>query len=276
MDKKFLNEGPLGKNCGYISKYDKTLLFPIPREMQRKKLGISEEETPFNGFDLLNSYELSWLNDKGKPLVTIGRFVLPAHSPALIESKSLKLYLNSLNNTRFSDLESVKEVIQKDLSEAAGAEVKVEIFELEDYHISINSSLPGENLDSLDIEIDTYNVNSDLLSISDEICDETLNSNLLKSNCLVTGQPDWGSVVIHYQGHKINRENLLKYIISFRSHNEFHEHCVERIFCDIMKQCRPNMLTVYAKYTRRGGLDINPLRTTETDLHPAYIRLVRQ
>ncbi|MCP3965110.1 MAG: NADPH-dependent 7-cyano-7-deazaguanine reductase QueF, partial [Lentisphaerae bacterium] len=145
-----------------------------------------------------------------------------------------------------------------------------------EYDVHINSGLPGECLDSLDIEIDTYNVNADFLFASNEVCEETLNSNLLKSNCPVTGQPDWGSLLIHYKGHKIDKENLLKYIVSFRSHNEFHEHCIERMFCDIMKKCKPQSLTVYGQYTRRGGVDINPLRTTETDVHPVYSRLVRQ
>ncbi|QSH40264.1 NADPH-dependent 7-cyano-7-deazaguanine reductase QueF [Lentisphaerota bacterium ZTH] len=276
MDNNLLEKAPLGKKCGYVSNYDETLLFPIPRDMQRKKLGILDGNFSFSGFDLLNAYEMSWLNGKGKPVVAIGRFVIPSSSPCLIESKSFKLYLNSFNDTEFDDIAAVKEVLKKDLNAAAGAEVSVEVFELEDYPVDIHSGLPGESIDNLDVEIDTYNLNSDFLKASGDYCEETLNSNLLKSNCLITGQPDWGSIVVEYKGTQIDREGLLKYIVSFRRHNDFHEHCVEKIFCDIMQKCSPEALTVYAKYTRRGGLDINPLRTTEKNLTPAYIRLIRQ
>lgn len=255
------SQSTLGQTTPYCSQYDPSLLFPIPRQEKRDELGIESNSLPFNGLDIWTAFEISWLNSKGKPVVRIAEFAFQASSPNLIESKSFKLYLNSFNGTRFDSEQDVIERMEKDLSEACGEVVVVDFKKMEGHEL-LFGELPGNNLDDLDIEIDNYQVDSSLLVTSDEEVDEeTINSHLLKSNCLVTSQPDWGSVVIRYSGNKIDEESLLRYIISFREHNEFHEQCVERIFNDIMKVCRPVKLTVYARYVRRGGLDINPYRS---------------
>jgi 7-cyano-7-deazaguanine reductase len=252
----------LGQETPYCTRYDPTLLFPIPRQEKRNELGFDLHSMPFQGLDIWTAYEVSWLNLKGKPIAVIAEFAFPADSLNIIESKSFKLYLNSFNGTRFEGQQQVEELFIKDLSQSCGGSVDVLIRNL-DFDESLTGGLPGENLDTLDIEVTDYQVNPTLLTTeaSPDKVSETLNSHLLKSNCLVTGQPDWGSVVIRYEGIQIHHENLLKYIISFREHNEFHEQCVERIFTDIMKQCKPDKLTVYARYVRRGGLDINPYRS---------------
>ncbi|MEA1988312.1 MAG: NADPH-dependent 7-cyano-7-deazaguanine reductase QueF [Pseudomonadota bacterium] len=255
----------LGKHTPYCTQYDPSLLFPIPRQEKRAELGIDSTNLPFDGLDIWTAYEVSWLNSKGKPIVAIVDFALPADSVYLIESKSFKLYLNSFNGTRFDNAESVTDLWVKDLSYACGSGVSVDLRSLE-FEETLIGKLPGTNLDNLDIEVSKYSVDSSLLKIAgNESVTETLNSNLLKSNCLVTGQPDWGSVVIRYEGKQIDHEGLLQYIISFREHNEFHEQCVERIFTDINKFCKPEKLTVYARYARRGGLDINPYRSNFED-----------
>lgn len=263
-------QSPLGKKTTYVSQYQRDLLFPIARKLKRDEIHVPEC-LPFKGVDIWNAYELSWLNDKGKPMVAVGEFIFPCESPNIVESKSLKLYLNSFNNTQFSSIAAVSETIQRDLSEAAGAIVAVKISP----HILLSAqkersalSVTESNavcLDHLDVSCDTYTVKPTFLKNENEnIVSEVLYSDLLKSNCLVTGQPDWGSVQIHYVGKKIQHEGVLKYIVSFRDHNEFHEQCVERIFMDMMQFCQPQQLTVRAYYARRGGLDINPLRSTET------------
>lgn len=256
----------LGQATPYCSQYDASLLFPIPRQEKRDELGFDLNSMPFQGLDIWTAFEVSWLNQKGKPNAVIAEFAFPAGSPNLIESKSFKLYLNSFNGTRFESQQEVEDLLIKDLSLACGDSVDVLIRSL-DFDETLTGVLPGDNLDSLDIEVTDYQVNPSLLIIeaSAEKVSETLNSHLLKSNCLVTGQPDWGSVVIRYKGSQINHENLLKYLISYREHNEFHEQCVERIFTDIMKYCKPDSLTVYARYVRRGGLDINPYRSNFED-----------
>ena len=264
---------PLGKKSAYIDQYDANLLFPIPRKTKRDEIGIMAP-LPFYGYDLWNAYELSWLNPKGKPMVALAEITFPADSDNLIESKSLKLYLNSFNQTPFENMASVKETIEKDLSAAVNAPVLVTVFSVEK-KIDLGN-LQGTCLDNLDITVDTYSPKADLLSTENAIVTEILYSNLLKSNCLVTFQPDWGSLQIHYTGKKIHHENLLKYVISFRQHNEFHEQCVERIFIDILKQCKPTELTVLARYTRRGGLDINPYRSTNKSNDIRKVRLSRQ
>jgi 7-cyano-7-deazaguanine reductase len=240
---------------------------------------VDERELPFSGFDLWTAFELSWLNAKGKPVVGIGEFTLPHSSTNLIESKSFKLYLNSFNQTRFDSVEQVSAAMQKDLSQAANGQVGVKLYPgLDGYSAQIDA-LPGINIDDLDIAVDDFDFKPEYLigatSEQAEIVTETLSSNLLKSNCLVTNQPDWGSVVIHYQGRKIDRERLLRYLISFRQHNEFHEQCVERIFNDIKQSCQPEKLSVFARYTRRGGLDINPFRS-DFETAPTLGRLIRQ
>lgn len=267
----------LGKSTGYIQHYTPSLLESLPRSRGRDEINITSENLPFSGVDLWTGYELSWLNEKGKPIVAIAEFFIPATSHNLIESKSFKLYLNSFNQTLFGTAEQVIQTLEKDLSFAASGDVTVKLYT--DLNLTpVNlAPLPGECIDHLDIEIDDYAFNPDVLlnAAAGESVSETLCSNLLKSNCLVTNQPDWGSVVIKYEGKSINRESLLHYLISFRMHNEFHEQCVERIFSDIQHYCNPDKLTVFARYTRRGGLDINPFRSNFEEDFPVG-RLIRQ
>lgn len=268
---------PLGKAVQYQDQYSPGLLFPISRLEKRLEIGISGS-LPFFGTDIWNGYEISWLNLKGKPQIALATFLVPADSPRLIESKSFKLYLNSLNQTRIADIAALKSLLEKDLTEAAGATVIVQISEPQQFYQIKLGELEGELIDALDIEVNQYSPAPELLRLEPEEApvEETLTSNLLKSNCLVTGQPDWGSVQIRYVGQQINREGLLRYLIGFRQHNEFHEQCVERIFMDIMRQCRPMKLSVYARYTRRGGLDINPYRTNFSGAMPNNLRGARQ
>ncbi len=256
----------LGQATPYCHQYNADLLFPIPRQEKRDELGIELSCLPFSGLDIWTAFEVSWLNLKGKPTSVIAEFAFQVDSPFLIESKSFKLYLNSFNGTKFESQEEVESLMRADLTSACGGAVDVMIRSLSAPE-ELLSVLPGKNLDALDIAVTDYQVNPLLLEADAkaEVVSETLNSHLLKSNCLVTGQPDWGSVVIRYEGAPIDHEGLLKYLISFREHNEFHEQCVERIFMDIMKQCQPKHLTVYARYVRRGGLDINPYRSNYED-----------
>lgn len=271
-----LSESPLGKKSTHTDQYTADLLFPVLRQNKRSELHIIDF-LPFKGFDLWTAFELSWLNEKGKPIVAIGEFIFPCTSVFLIESKSLKLYFNSFNNTKFNSLEEVKITMQNDLSRAAGEEVIVKLYSPTDWRNSSIQFLSGECIDDNDIECDSYTVTPEyLICEGEEDFSETIYSNLLRSNCLMTGQPDWASVQISYTGQKINHDHLLKYIVSFRNHIEFGEHCVERIFTDIMQYCAPTKLTVYARYTRRGGIDINPYRSTEDCQPPENIRLPRQ
>lgn len=265
----------LGQSTPYCKTYDPSILFPIPRQEKRDELGFDLATLPFQGMDVWTAFEVSWLNAKGKPQVAWAEFSFPAESPNLVESKSFKLYLNSFNGSRFANAEAVISLWKQDLSQASGGEVEVALYGVEEVP-NLVGALPGECLDGLDIEVNDYQVNPNSLGVLDgEAVSETLNSHLLKSNCLVTGQPDWGSVVIEYQGQPIEREGLLRYLISFREHNEFHEQCVERIFTDIMRFCQPESLTVYARYVRRGGLDINPYRSTSASAFKIE-RTVRQ
>ncbi len=272
-----LNTLNLGQKTEYISEYQPSLLQAVPRQLNRDDLALSEP-LPFSGFDLWNLYELSWLNSKGKPVVAVAEVRLDAGSENLIESKSFKLYLNSFNQTRFSSTDDVQNTLQRDLSACACGQVKVTIFDDLDHADSQIELLSGTCIDGLDIDIDDYEFDDKHLQSaadSTQEVSEELYSHLLKSNCLVTNQPDWGSVYIRYTGPKIDQEKLLRYLISFRQHNEFHEQCVERIFTDILKYCQPKSLTVYARYTRRGGLDINPFRSNcLTDI--VNTRLIRQ
>ncbi len=267
----------LGKATTYKSEYDPALLCPLPRQLKRDEIGLPKR-LPFHGVDIWNAYELSWLTPRGKPVVAMGEFRIPCESPHLIESKSIKLYLNSFNQTRFDDFESVRALLSQDLGGAAGAPVDVRLIGASEFDDQAFASLPGECIDDLDIAINDYSLDAGLLAGAanphQEVV-ETLHSHLLKSNCLVTNQPDWGSVLVRYQGARIDREALLRYLVSFRQHNEFHEQCVERIFADLIHFCRPQKLTVYARYTRRGGLDINPYRSN-FEYEAANLRLVRQ
>lgn len=259
-----LSEIPLGKASAYPEQYDATLLFPVPRQIKRNELGIGDN-LPFCGEDVWNGYELSWLNLRGKPVVALAVFRFPCSCEFLVESKSFKLYLNSLNQCRFADAAQVRELLQRDLSAASGALMSVELTAVDDIEGWQVQRLSGMCLDGIDLDVEHYQLKADLLQGAAEpqqIVAETVHSHLLKSNCLITSQPDWASVWIDYHGAKINHEALLAYLISFRQHNEFHEQCVERIFTDLMRYCQPEKLTVYARYTRRGGLDINPWRST--------------
>lgn len=269
-----LKNAPLGKISTYVSHYQPDLLFPIPRQRNRDAIGI-HDALPFQGYDFWNAFELSWLNAKGKPIVAAAEFMIPCESTNLIESKSFKLYLNSFNNTVFDTLTAVEQVLVRDLSAAAGATVSVKLVPLS-HATQMLSQFSGISLDELDIECDTYTIQPEYLTTETGVITETLHSDLLKSNCLVTGQPDWGSVQIIYTGNKINHAGLLKYIVSFRNVNEFGEQCVERIFKDIMQYCQPEKLFVYARYTRRGGLDINPYRANYSVMDIDNVRLFRQ
>ncbi|TOY91255.1 NADPH-dependent 7-cyano-7-deazaguanine reductase QueF [Vibrio fluvialis] len=276
-DAKELAGLTLGKKTEYANQYDPSLLQPVPRSLNRNDLNLGDE-LPFLGCDIWTLYELSWLNDKGLPQVAIGEVAIPAISANLIESKSFKLYLNSFNQTRFADWAEVQACLQKDLSACAGESVQVEVKPLAAYTAQPIVTMQGECIDDQDIEISSYDFDDTLLAeaSSDEIVEETLHSHLLKSNCLITNQPDWGSVEIAYRGPKIDREALLRYIVSFREHNEFHEQCVERIFTDISRYCHPEHLTVLARYTRRGGLDINPFRSSHQAAPANNQRMARQ
>ncbi|QFU23699.1 NADPH-dependent 7-cyano-7-deazaguanine reductase QueF [Shewanella eurypsychrophilus] len=267
----------LGKATGYQAEYDASLLQGVPRKLNRDAIELTDA-LPFHGTDIWTGYELSWLNAKGKPVVAIAEFYLSFDSKNLIESKSFKLYLNTFNQTKFENIELVQTTLAKDLSSCAEGEVIVKVLEPKHFTSQRIVELPGTCIDDLDIEVDDYNFNPQYLENSTDekaTVAETLNSNLLKSNCLITSQPDWGSVMIRYQGPKIDREKLLRYLISFRQHNEFHEQCIERIFVDLKRFCHCAKLTVYARYTRRGGLDINPYRS-DFENPPESHRLARQ
>ena len=270
-------QSQLGKTSSYIDQYDASLLFPIPRADKRAELGLTDTP-PFFGADMWTLYELSWLNLRGKPQVALAHITVPCESPNIVESKSFKLYLNSFNNSRFADAREVRERIRADVSAATGVGIGIktigpELFDREPVH-----EMDGLNLDRLDVECLHFSPAPELLFAEfDELpVTETLTSNLLKSNCLVTGQPDWGSVQIAYSGPAINQEGLLQYLVSFRNHNEFHEQCVERIFMDVWTRCKPIKLSVYARYTRRGGLDINPYRCSYPAQLPLNVRNARQ
>ena len=302
-------QSQLGKASAYVDQYDPSLLFPIPRASKRSELGLTGK-LPFLGADMWTAFELSWLNQRGKPQLALAHFTIPCETLNIIESKSFKLYLNSFNNTRFAHLDDVKARLRADIGAAvwrlptevssdapsdapsdtppdasndvrpaiAGPSIGVtllgtDVFDQEPVH-----ELDGLSLDRLDIDCDRYTPAPDLLTAAfdEQPVTEVLTSNLLKSNCLVTGQPDWGGVQIHYNGPQIEQGGLLQYIVSFRNHNEFHEQCVERIFMDIWARCRPTRLAVYARYTRRGGLDINPFRTSYPQALPKNIRTARQ
>lgn len=269
---------PLGKPVAYAEHYAPELLFPIARQGKRDEIGVAADSLPFVGEDLWNAYEVSWLGPKGKPMVALAQFRVPADSPNLVESKSFKLYLNSFNQTRLASVDELAARLTADLSAAAGAPVAVKVEPLSTRPQRPMGYPKGVLLDELDIAIDQYSPAPGLLraDASQPEVTETLYSHLLKSNCLVTGQPDWAMVVLRYRGAPIDREGLLRYIVSFRQHNEFHEQCVERIYMDVWTRCKPSKLTVYARYTRRGGLDINPFRASHAGLRADEAMEVRQ
>jgi 7-cyano-7-deazaguanine reductase len=268
---------PLGQAVDYGSPYDPTLLFPIARATQRAVLGLGDE-LPFVGVDFWNAYELSWLDGRGKPRVALAEFRVPAASTNIIESKSFKLYLGSYAQSRFSDTDMLRAQLVRDLSDAAGAPVSVVLTPAASANAALIETLEGDLIDDLPIEITHYGPpRPDFLSSDPGLrADEVLVSHLLKTNCPVTGQPDWASLQIRYAGPRIARDGLLRYLVSYRNHSDFHEQCVERIFMDLMQQCAPTRLGVYARYTRRGGLDINPFRATPGLPPPGNPRTARQ
>jgi 7-cyano-7-deazaguanine reductase len=272
-----LQDAPLGKPTVYHEDYEPGLLFAIARAAARQTIGVPTP-LPFFGTDIWNGYELSWLNPRGKPQVAVATFLVPAESPNLIESKSFKLYLASFAQTRMESVELLRDTLRRDLSACCGASVQVRLTLAYEFGKLQLDELAGLSLDRLDLDTDIYQPDASLLRAETQQApvDETLVSNLLKTNCPVTGQPDWGSVQIRYVGAPIDQAGLLRYIISYRQHTGFHEQCVERIFMDIAQRCRPVKLAVYARYTRRGGLDINPFRTNFNLPLPDNERTARQ
>ncbi len=269
-----MKESPLGQATVYVETYTPDLLYPIPRSLARDKIQLSSI-LPFSGVDIWTGYELSWIDKNGKPVISGAEFIFSCASENVVESKSFKLYLNSFNQSSFSDANEVQKILEKDLSEASGAHVEVRLFPISNFEKKGFFEFSGFLLDDLPVKIDTYEVDTGFLKTSSEYVEEGLYSHLLKSNCLATGQPDWGSLYISYAGKKIERESFLQYIISFRKHAGFAEHCVEQIYRDILLHCKPDRLSVYIRYTRRGGLDINPFRSNFEET-PENIRLGRQ
>jgi 7-cyano-7-deazaguanine reductase len=252
---------PLGEPTEYPQEYSPGALYAVPRIEGRETLGLGRE-LPFQGEDIWNAWELTWLDLSGKPVVATATMTAGADSANLIESKSLKLYLNSLAMSRYSSPKAVAEIVRRDLSRVAGSDVAVTITTAGDSTTGHIVDLPGDCIDYLEVQIDSFGVDAGVLKTAGtETVREELHSHLLRSNCPITNQPDMGSVLIRYRGSRIDRESLLRYIVSFRQHNDFHEACVERMFLDIKKQCEPDELTIYARYNRRGGLDINPFRS---------------
>lgn len=249
---------PLGRQVDYPREYDAALLFAIARANGRREIGLDDGALPFIGSDRWHAYELGWLDPQGKPRTATATFTVPAESPNLVESKSLKLYLNSFNASRFDGAEIVRATIERDLSACAGAPVTVALGVP-----PVDRGVPAASIDDTPVQIDHYGPpHAPFLRAGDDVVEETLSSSVLKSNCPVTGQPDWARVSIHYRGPRIDRAGLLRYLVSFRDHCEFHEQCVERIFKDLRERVQPQALSVEARYTRRGGLDINPWRAT--------------
>ncbi len=276
-------QSQLGQASAYVDQYDAGLLFPLPRETKRREIGITGS-VPFLGADLWTAFELSWLNPRGKPQVALAHITVPCESTHIVESKSFKLYLNSFNNSIFASADEVRDRIRTDVSAAIWhggtlqSSAGVRLLLPEQLEREKVQELAGLSIDRLDVECTRYQPAPELLSaaLDEKPVDEVLVSHLLKSNCLVTGQPDWGSVQISYSGPQIDQAGLLQYIVSYRNHNEFHEQCVERIYMDVLTRCKPTKLAVYARYTRRGGLDINPWRTSHPQSPPANVRTARQ
>ncbi|MFN8901624.1 MAG: NADPH-dependent 7-cyano-7-deazaguanine reductase QueF [Lysobacteraceae bacterium] len=273
-----VHDSTLGQSVAYPSAYDPGLLFPIPRAGNRAALGLVDDALPFVGIDVWNAYELSWLDPRGKPQVALAEIRIPASSPNLVESKSFKLYLNGFAQERLANPEALRAALMTDLSRAAGSAVSVALVAPTSPEALPVRPLPGELIDSVAIAIDHYGPPAPelLRADADEAVEETLVSHLFRSNCPVTGQPDWASVQVAYAGPRIDRAALLRYLVSFRTHSDFHEACVERIFLDLKARCAPSKLAVYARFTRRGGLDINPCRDTPGTSMPDNPRLSRQ
>jgi 7-cyano-7-deazaguanine reductase len=270
-----LDRSPLGKATGYPDRYDPALLFPIARTVQRKVIGLAGA-LPFHGVDLWTAYEISWLDERGKPALAVGYFSVPADSPAIVESKSLKLYLGSFAQERLPDANAVTRRIAGDLERTCGAKVEISLTTAGELTRLAVKALPGESLDSLDAAIEVYEPAPEWLVAAAPSVEETLTSALFRSNCPVTGQPDYADLMVRYRGPRIDRTGLLRYLVSYRKHAAFHEACVERIFVDVLERCRPQSLTVYARFLRRGGIDINPFRSNFESVPPSVSRTPRQ
>jgi len=276
-----VHDSGLGKPTLYSGQFDAGRLFPIPRANQRAGLGIGMgmgDAPVFFGGDIWNAYEFSWLDSRGRPRVALLRLDVPADSPNLIESKSLKLYLNGFMQERVGDCAALQAQLRLDLSAVAGAAVSVDLTAQPGGTATAIDVMQGESIDAADVDIDHYGPpDAQVLRVdAQRLADETLTSEALKSNCPVTGQPDWASLQIKYSGRRIDRGSLLRYLAGFREHADFHEHCVERIFIDLSQRCAPQSLFVYARYTRRGGIDINPWRSSAPRSAPANTRTPRQ
>lgn len=269
------DRSPLGKATDYPDRYDPALLFPIERAAQREGIGLTGA-LPFRGADLWTAYEISWLDARGKPQLAIGRLAVPADSPAIVESKSLKLYLGSFAQERLPGIDALGRRIGDDLERACGAAVHVELTPAARFEELALEELPGESLDGLDVALDAYEPAPELLRSGGAETEETLRSALFRSNCPVTGQPDYADVMVRYRGPRVDRAGLFRYLVSYRKHAAFHETCVERIFVDVLERCRPSALTVHARFLRRGGIDINPFRSNFESAPAATARTPRQ
>jgi 7-cyano-7-deazaguanine reductase len=270
-----LRAAPLGHPSGHPDRYAPALLFAVPRAPQRAALGIGAE-LPFTGSDVWTAYELTWLDPAGKPQVALATFDVPASSPSIIESKSMKLYLGSFAQTRYAGMTEIGAAIERDLAAAAGARVGVTLQGPSGFAAQSIRELQGDSLDDLAIACDAYDVAPEFLVAGNAMAAEALTTRLFRSVCPVTAQPDIASLQLTYRGPRIDREGLLRYLVSYRCHPGFHEHCVERIFVDVASRCRCEQLTVLARFTRRGGLDINPFRTNAGIALPTNVRTARQ
>lgn len=258
MANSSIEKSPLSERSRYPSCYNSGILYPISRLDNRSQLISDPTTLPFQGYDLWHAYELSWLQPNGLPAAMIARFIIPANSPNLIESKSFKLYLNSLNNSTFENIKEVKSILEKDISTVLEAPAHVEF--ISPNQSTLQGTIQGTCLDQIDTLCQHYQPNPKLLTTQQPNISETVYTHLFRSNCPVTFQPDWATIIVHYQGQTIDHASLLSYLVSYRNHAQFHEHCVEMIFSDIMNHCQPQKLCIEAKFTRRGGLDINPIR----------------
>jgi 7-cyano-7-deazaguanine reductase len=270
-----LELSPLGHVTGYPDTYDPEQLFAVSRAPQRAALGLTDA-LPFTGSDLWTAYELTWLDSRGKPAIAIATIEVPASSPSIVESKSMKLYLGSFAQSSFDSAGQIVGTIERDLAAAAGAPVRVTLADATIFAQERIAELDGESLDTLAVDCSAYEVDPANLIAPGAKVEEALTTNLFRSVCPVTGQPDIASMRIAYRGAQIDRPGLLRYLVSYRRYPGFHEHCVERIFVDILSRCRCEQLTVYARFTRRGGIDINPFRTNTAVAPPPNVRTARQ
>ena len=275
LDATALRDAPLGRPAGHPDRYAPSLLYAVPRQPQRAALGLAAR-LPFTGVDVWTAYELTWLDAMGKPQVALATLEIPAESPSLVESKSMKLYLGSFAQTNFAGMTEVSAAIERDVSAVTGAKVGVTLRGPAAFDAQTIRELAGESLDSLTVPCDTYDVEPGFLEAGGERVEETVTTRLFRSVCPVTSQPDIASVQVAYRGPRLDREGLLRYLVSYRCHAGFHEHCVERIYVDVAARCGCEQLSVLARFTRRGGLDINPFRTNAGATAPANVRTARQ